>query len=58
MHKDPIVEEVRQHRHEWAAKFGYDIEAMAADLKRREAHLRRRGVKFVTPRKKKASRVS
>lgn len=36
MYKDPIVEEVRKRRQEWAARFGYDIEAMAADLRKRE----------------------
>ena len=57
MHKDPIVEEVRKHRKEWAAKLGYDINVMSADLRRREAISRKRGVKFVAPRKRKASRV-
>jgi hypothetical protein len=55
MRKDPIVEEVRKHRKAWAAKFGYDIDAMAADLKRREAASRKRGVKFVLPRKPQTS---
>lgn len=36
MYKDPIVEEVRKYRQEWAAKFGYDIGKMAADLRKRE----------------------
>ncbi len=36
MYKDPIVEEVREGRRKWAAQFGYDIEAMAADLRKRE----------------------
>ena len=36
MHEDPIVEEVRKHRQEWAAGFGYNIAAMAADLRKRE----------------------
>lgn len=36
MHKDLIVEEVRKYRQQWAARFGYDIEAMAADLRKRE----------------------
>lgn len=36
MYKDPIVEEVRKRRREWAARFGYDIEKMAADLQKRE----------------------
>lgn len=36
MHKDPIVEDVRKRRQQWAARFGYNIEAMAADLRKRE----------------------
>ena len=57
MYKDPIVAEVRKHRQAWAAKFGYDIDAMVADLKRREAASRKRGDKFLSPRRQKASRV-
>jgi hypothetical protein len=53
MYKDPIVKEVRKHRQEWAAKFNYNIDAMVADLKRSEAASRKRGVKFVVPRKRK-----
>ena len=36
MYKDPIVEEVRRHREARAARFGYDIEAMARDARKRE----------------------
>jgi hypothetical protein len=36
MYKDPIVEEVRKHRQARAARFGYDIEAMAEDARKRE----------------------
>ena len=54
MVQDPIVKEVRKHRQEWAAEFGYNLDAMFADLKRREAAARRRGVKFLPPRKRKA----
>jgi hypothetical protein len=36
MYKDPIVEEVRKHRQARSARFGYDIEAMAADARKRE----------------------
>jgi uncharacterized protein (DUF1800 family) len=36
---DPIVEEVRRIRKEYAARFGYDLKAIAADLhKKEEAH--------------------
>ena len=57
MYKDPIVAEVRKHRQAWAAKFGYDIDAMVADLKRREAISRKAGVKFVAQRRGRISRV-
>jgi hypothetical protein len=33
---DPIVEEVRKHRQENAAKFGYDVRAIAEDARKRE----------------------
>lgn len=33
---DPIVEEVRRHRQERAARFGYDIRAIFEDAKERE----------------------
>ena len=36
MYKDPIVEEVRKYRQAWAARFGFDIKAMVADLRKRE----------------------
>jgi hypothetical protein len=34
---DPIVEEVRRVREEYAAQFGYDLEAIYRDLQEREA---------------------
>ena len=34
MKKDPIVEEVRRIREEHAARFNYDLTAIAADLRR------------------------
>lgn len=36
MWKDPIVEEVRKAREEYAARFNHDLRAMAIDLRRRE----------------------
>ncbi len=35
--KDEIVEEVRKAREEHAAKFGYDISAICADIRRKQA---------------------
>lgn len=37
MFKDPIVEEVRRHREENAAKFGFDVRKIAEDAIRRQA---------------------
>ena len=36
MEPDPIAEEVRRIRQEYAEGFGYDLRAIAADLRRRE----------------------
>jgi hypothetical protein len=38
--EDPIVAEVRREREEYAAKFGYDMELIIADTKRRARVLR------------------
>jgi hypothetical protein len=35
--KDPIVEEVRKHRQEYASQFGGDLDAMVADLRKIQA---------------------
>ena len=50
MWNDPIVEEVRNTRNEHAKKFNYDLNAIAADLKKQQKASKR---KFVTlpPRK-------
>lgn len=37
MWKDPVVEEVRAIRDEYASHFDYDIEAICRDLKEQEA---------------------
>lgn len=46
MRDDPIVEEVRRIREEYAKQFGYDLNAMAADLRQREQDHRDRLVNF------------
>lgn len=38
MWKDPVVEEVRAIRDEYARQFDYDIEAICRDLMAREGH--------------------
>ena len=55
--RDPIVEEVHKRRVRRAAAFKHDLDAMVEDLKQREARSRAKGVKFVTPRKRKRTRV-
>ena len=47
MFEDPIVAEVRKHREEHAAKFGFDIGAIAEDAKKREREGGRKLVSFV-----------
>jgi hypothetical protein len=36
MQKDPIVEEVRRIRQEYSKQFGYDLYALAVDLRKHE----------------------
>ena len=36
MWRDPIVEEVRQYRQEYAAQFNYDLKAICQDLRERQ----------------------
>jgi hypothetical protein len=45
MWEDPIVKEVRRVRREHAARFGYDLHRVYADLKERE---RRSGRKYAS----------
>jgi hypothetical protein len=52
MKRDPIVEEVRRIREQYAARFGYDLKKIYRDLKERE----RRGEFSVVHRSPRASR--
>lgn len=45
MWRDPIVEEIRRIREEYAARFNYDLDAIFEDVKRRQEE---RGLKTVT----------
>jgi len=45
MWKDPIVEEVRRRREEFASQFDFDIKAIGEELRRQQ---RARGCKSVT----------
>lgn len=42
MTEDPIVREVRRLRESYSAEFDFDVEALAADLKEKEAKSRRK----------------
>ncbi len=44
---DPIIQEVRQARQAYAARFDYDLAAMVADLQRRTEEARRAGREVV-----------
>ncbi len=51
MWRDPVVEEVRAIRDAYAKRFNYDLNAIAVDLREKEAHGNR---KLVDPAPKKA----
>lgn len=48
MPKDPIVEEIRKIREEYASQFNYDLEAIARDLKEKEKESIKQGRKLVS----------
>jgi hypothetical protein len=45
---DPIVEEVRKARQEYAAKFDYDLRSIFLDIKRQEAEYQKKGWKVIS----------
>lgn len=50
MWQDPIVKETRELREQYAKLFGHDLDAIFADIKKREARSKRKKVSF-PPRK-------
>ena len=50
MWKDPIVEETRKLREQYAAKFDHDIDAIYEDIQKRQARLSQKPVSL--PRRK------
>lgn len=46
MNKDPVVEEVRKIRDEYAKEFDYDLDAICRDLVEKQKHSRRQVVSF------------
>jgi len=57
MFRDPIVEKIRRVRQQHARQFGYDLRAIAFDLRRREQLHRDRLISFPpkAPRKKRTA---
>ncbi len=57
MCNDPVVEEVRRIRQEYAKQFDYDIRAIVSNLRKREQRHPERLVSFpAKPARQKASR--
>ena len=46
MNNDPIVDEVRQVRDEYAKKFEYDLDAICRDLQKKQAQPGKQVVSF------------
>jgi len=46
MNDDPIVEEVRKARNEYAKKFDYDLDAICRDLQQKQEQLGKHVVSF------------
>jgi hypothetical protein len=51
MYQDPIVEEVRKAREEYAKQFNFNLREMVADLQRRERESGRKTVSFAPRRR-------
>jgi len=43
---DPIVDDIRRIREQYAKQFGYDLQAMAADLRKKEERHREKLVSY------------
>jgi hypothetical protein len=53
MAKDPIIDEIRRHRQEIAARFGYDLRAIIADAHKRQKRQGKKVVSLARTRKKR-----
>ena len=53
MQPDPIVEEVRKARDEYAKRFNYDLDAICRDLQKKQALSDKKVVSFPPKRPKK-----
>ena len=52
MREDPIVNEVRRRREEFAARFNFDVRSIAQDARKRQQES---GRKVITPPRKQAA---
>lgn len=57
MIKDPVVEEVRQARNDYAKQFNYDLDAICRDLRQKQERSGRNIVSF-PPKKPEAAASS
>lgn len=46
MWQDPIVKETRELRHQYAAQFNHDLDAIFADIRQRQEKTSRKKVSF------------
>jgi hypothetical protein len=53
MYEDPIVEEIRKFREERAAKFNYDVCAIAEDARKREQQSGQKVISLAHPERHK-----
>jgi hypothetical protein len=49
MKTESVLDEIRRTRDEHAKEFNYDLDAIFADIKRRELEMKKQGWKFATP---------
>ena len=58
MIKDPIVEEVRKARNEYAGQFNYDLDAICLDLKKKQGQPGKKVVLFPPKRPRKMNNLA
>ncbi len=58
MWKDPVVEETRKLREEYARKFNHDIDAIYEDIQRRQTQSTKKPVSFPARKPVKSSKVA
>jgi hypothetical protein len=58
MKDDPIIAEIRKYRDAYAARFNYDVDAMFADMQKREQASGRKVVNLARRRKKASPKTN